>query len=154
MSTKTIKRVLNKLGKTTQLSAKRHELSATDRLNDNAEEIERITQELRDNSLMSNYDEFANYLSYTQDAAIEFASEYIRIDTLIGELNSLNVGLENAVIEYRDLAEELGIEPEQNQAYNDAETRLRESQRAADDLARETNNLAGEIYVEFIFTIS
>jgi hypothetical protein len=145
MNPKTLKTIFSKIAKDkTNLSKAKLQLSAIDRLNNNAEEIERITQELMNNFLRNNYDEFANYLSFTQDAAAEFVSEYNRINTLVGELNSLNVGLENAVIEYRDLADELGIDPEQNQDYNDAESRLRESQNAADDLAIETNNLASE----------
>ena len=125
MSKKTINRVLDKLGKTTQLSAKRHELSAIDDLRRDQDAFERVIESLdAANSLEERIEDFQNDMQAAKDSATRLATTYAIVNEAFQEIQKYYSQTENALKNYADLAEELGVIPADSEDYDRASTNL------------------------------
>lgn len=145
MSTKTIKRVLNKLERTTKLSAKKLELSAIDLINADKEYIEGGIEYMEKTLIREYQDEFTLYLSQAEESAIDFANEYRELDDLIGQLNGDMNRLESSIENFENLSNELGFDPDSNQDYVDAVARLTRLSELLDSTTVELNDMS-EMY--------
>lgn len=125
MSTKTINRVLDKLGKTTQLSAKRHELSAIDDLRRDQDAFERVIESLdAANNLEERADDYKNDMQEAKDSAARLATTYAMVNEAFQEIEKYYKQTEDALRNYADLAEELGVIPNDSEDYVRASTNL------------------------------
>tara|TARA_R100000231_G_C5305007_1_gene158717 strand:- start:435 stop:902 length:468 start_codon:yes stop_codon:yes gene_type:complete len=123
MSKKTINRVLEKLGKTTQLSAKRHELSAIDDLRRDQDAFERVIESLdAANNLEDRIEDFQNDMQAAKDSAARLATTYAMVDEAFQEIEKYYTQTENALRNYAELAEELGVIPNDSDDYVRAST--------------------------------
>lgn len=162
MSTKTINRVLDKLKRTTKLSAVKTELSAVDDIEQALEKLINLTmgaggpgqRDLEDFSQLENsYKDFKQVLQDVKDVATEFTIAYENFDELVGEVNDAIAELEPAMERYEDLANELGIEPLQNETYARAVTQIQESEDSTNELTNFLVMIAGEGTTEDAFNI-
>jgi methyl-accepting chemotaxis protein len=152
MSTKTIKRVLDKLERTTKLSAVKTELSAADDLKEAYASLEEITYDTgRGGSLESYTDlpdlaqELRDKIDNLQVVAFDFIAFYEELDDISGQANELIDNLQNAMDTYRDLADEIGLDVNENNEYSNALLLMDEAKRNLN----ETDNLLvqfGDLY--------
>ena len=120
MSTKTIKRVLDKLGKTTKLSAKRHELSAISDLEESLVSLQNDMEGLYEaETVASSNDEITTYFNDLRNQGPGFMAQFEALESaILAADGSGGFGdLDNKLQTYRDLADELGIDPNDNALY-------------------------------------
>lgn len=110
MSTKTIKRVLEKLERTTKLSAVKTELSAYDDLKTAIDNVYEYEPENLDETINKANDVLALKDVY-RDEARYFVEKYEDIDLEMSELKNALDNAQERMDEYIRLSEELGLNP-------------------------------------------
>ena len=124
MSTKTIKRVLDKLERTTKLSAVKTELSAVDELQQAYGELENITYPSGGSPSLqawSDLQKAASELRSKIDDVVEEATAFMifyeQLDDISGQATGLIDNLQNAISTYEDLSDELGLDTSVSEDY-------------------------------------
>ena len=142
MSTKTIKRVLDKLERTTKLSAVKTELSAVDDLQEANIELTNILTNL---ATEPDFPQMASKLRSTIDNVVEEANAFIILYDILeeasDELNTLITNLQNAISTYEDLSDEIGLDTSASEDYT-------KSVRLIED-AVATQNVLDNLLVKF-----
>jgi|TARA_R100000084_G_scaffold80390_2_gene36966 ATP-dependent Lon protease len=142
MSTKTIKRVLDKLERTTKLSAVKTELSAVDDLQEANIELTNILTNL---ATEPDFPQMASKLRSTIDNVVEEANAFIILYDILeevsDELNTSITNLQNAISTYEDLSDEIGLDTSASEDYT-------KSVRLIED-AVATQNVLDNLLVKF-----
>jgi hypothetical protein len=119
MSTKTIKRVLEKLERTTKLSAIKTELAAVDDIREYIqildENINRLSE--LENEVKMAGDDFVQKYNDMIDLAVDFAVIYEEYDAKSSNAYDLSIEAEKVNENFEILADELGIDANDNEDY-------------------------------------
>ena len=119
----------------------RSELSASDDIQTAINDINALDLESGLSELRSSESDLNNVVSQAQSIAIDFLAKYDGLEDVLNSYRDKRDQLEQALVSFDGMASDLGIDPEQSEAYRNGQEAFTNAENKATDISRLQNEL-------------
>ena len=119
----------------------RSELSASDDIQTAINDINALDLESGLSELRSSESDLNNIVSQAQSIARDFLAKYDGLEDVLNGYRDKRDRLEQALVSFDGMASDLGIDPEQSEAYRNGQEAFTNAENKATDISRLQNEL-------------
>ena len=119
----------------------RSELSASDDIQTAINDINALDLESGLSELRSSESDLNNIVSQAQSIARDFLAKYDGLEDVLNGYRDKRDQLEQALVSFDGMASDLGIDPEQSEAYRNGQEAFTDAENKATDISRLQNEL-------------
>jgi hypothetical protein len=119
----------------------RSELSASDDIQTAINDINALDLESGLSDLRSSESDLNNVVSQAQSIARDFLVKYDGLEDVLNSYRDKRDQLEQALVSFDGMASDLGIDPEQSEAYRNGQEAFTDAENKATDISRLQNEL-------------
>lgn len=119
----------------------RSELSASDDIQTAINDIKALDLESGYDELKSSQSDLNNVVSQAQSIASDFIKKFDALEDVLNDYRTKRDELEKALISFDGMASDLGIDPEQSEAYRNGQEAFTDAENKATDISQLQNEL-------------